>query len=265
MSTDDNRISVIVTTWNVESKIRDCIESIKWADEVLVVDSFSKDDTVKICRELGCRILQHAYKSYSAQNNWAIPQAKHPWVLIWDSDEICPPELRDEIIQEMKNPRYAGYTIQRRSYFFGRWIKYSGWQKDRPTRLFHRDRGRFIIRQVHPMVELDGPVGHFKNPLLHYPYENLESWMERFHRYARWSAHNASERGDKPTLVNLSLRPLARFLRAYILKRGFLDGKQGFIIAMFSMFSVFMRYLYLQEILDGTRQTQHVTHESVLD
>jgi glycosyltransferase involved in cell wall biosynthesis len=259
MPPEDNRISAIVTTWNVEKKIRACIDSIAWADEVLVVDSFSQDHTVDICREMGCRILQHPYESYSAQNSWAIQQAKHSWVLIWDSDEICTLELRDEILQEMKNPRYTGYAIRRKSYFLGRWIKYSGWQNDWPTRLFHRERGRFVIRQVHPRVELDGPLGRFKHPLLHDPYENLDAWVERFHRYARWSADNAHRRGDRVTLTNLGLRPLARFLRAYVLKRGFLDRKQGLIIAMFGMFSVFMRYLYLQEILDGTRRVEQVT------
>ncbi len=253
MQPEHNPISVIVTTWNNEGKIRACIESVSWADEVLAVDSFSIDRTVEICRELGCRILQHPYESYSAQNDWAIGQAQHSWVLIWDSDEICPLELRDEILEELKQPRCAGYTIRRKSQFFGRWIHYSGWQKDCPVRLFLKDKGRFEIRQVHPKVVVDGPVGQFKNALLHHTFENLDVWIERFHRYALWSAYNAHERGERPTLFNLSLRPLWRFFRAYVLKRGFLDGKQGFMIAMFSMFSVFMRYLYLHEILDGTR------------
>ncbi|MFH1742746.1 MAG: glycosyltransferase family 2 protein [bacterium] len=258
MSVEENRISAVVTTWNVETKIRACIESLAWADEVLVVDSFSSDRTVEICQELGCRILQHPYDSYSAQNNWAIPQAKYPWVLIWDSDEVCPPELREEIQQEMNHPQYTGYAMRRQTQFFGRWIKYSGWQKDWPTRLFQRNRGRFVLRKNHTHVILDGALGRFKHPLLHYTFENLDVWMERFQRYALWSAKDAYHRGDKPTFVNLSLRPLWRFFRAYILKRGFLDGKQGFMISMFSMFSVFMRYLYLQEILDGTRDPEKV-------
>jgi len=253
MQRDRMPVSAIVTTWNVESKIRDCIESVKWADEVLVVDSYSTDNTVSICEDLGCRVVQHPYKSYSEQNTWAIQQAKHDWVLIWDSDEVCTPDLRDEILKELENLQHAGYAIRRSSFFLGRWIKYSGWQKDKPTRLFDRKKGRFIIRQVHPRVDLDGSLGEFKNPMMHYPYDNLDSWVERFHRYALWSAYNAHERGDKPTIINLTFRPLFRFFRSYVLKRGFLDGKQGFIIAMFSMFSVFMRYLYLGEILDGTR------------
>jgi glycosyltransferase involved in cell wall biosynthesis len=261
MALEQNRISAVVTTWNVEKKIRACIDSIAWADEVLVVDSFSQDRTVEICRERGCRILQHPYESYSAQNNWAIPQAQHPWVLIWDSDETCPPELRDEILQEMKKPRYRGYAIRRKTYFFGRWIKYSGWQNDWPIRLFERDRGRFILRKHHTNVVLDGPVGRFKHPLLHHTFENLDVWVERFHRYALWSAQDAHRRGDRATLVNLALHPMARFFRAYVLKCGFLDGKQGFMIAMFGMFSVFMRYLYLQEIIDGTRQAEHITDD----
>ena len=151
-----------------------------------------------------------------------------PWILIWDSDEVCPPELRDEILNEMKNPTCAGYTIKRKNWFLGKWIRYSGWQNDRPTRLFKKDLGRFKIRQVHPKILLDGPLGHFKNHLLHYTFENLDVWTERFHRYALWSAYNAHERGDRPSFINLSLRPLWRFFKSYILKLGFLDGKQGF-------------------------------------
>ncbi len=248
-------ITAVVATFNVERKIRRCIESLRWADEILVVDSFSTDRTVEICSQLGCRVLQHPYESYGAQYNWAIQHAKHEWILIFDSDEVCTCELRDEIRREMRDPKCAGYAIRRKSYFLGRWIKYSGWQNDCPTRLFRRDLGRFIVRHVHSPFQLDGPLGKFKNPLLHYPYDNLDSWMERFHRYAVWSARNARERGDKPSWASISLRPAARFIRAYILKLGFLDGRQGFIIAMFSMFSVFMRYLYLQEMLNGTRES----------
>src|SRR5262245_14253587 len=160
------RLTALVTCFNEEAMIGDCLRSIAFADEIMVVDSFSKDRTLEMARPLATRILQHEYVNPAAQKNWAIPQAAHDWVLILDSDERATPELASEIKQILEHPAYDGYWVRRRNFFWGKEIRYGAWRSDKVLRLFRRDRGRYQDKQVHEEVELSTPAGWCRERLL---------------------------------------------------------------------------------------------------
>ena len=240
------KITVLVPTFNEEHNIRDCLESVRWADEIFVVDSYSTDRTLEIARQYTERIVQHEYVNSAAQKNWAIPQATHPWVMIVDSDERVTPALRDEILSVLENPgEYAGFRIYRQNHFMGRPIRFCGWQRDDVLRLFLRDKGRYQDREVHADVVVDGKVGVLKNKLLHYTFQSYDQYMKKFDRYTRWAALDRARTTRKVRWYHLSLRPMWRFIRQYFLYLGFLDGKAGFIICTLSAYSVFMKYARL--------------------
>jgi len=168
MSAGRPPLTVIVPTFNEESTLRDCLDSVRFADEILVVDSYSSDATVAIARELGARVLQHEYVYSAKQKNWSIPQATHEWVLLVDSDERVTPELRDEILALLASgPRHDGYWILRANHFLGRRIRRCGWGTDKVIRLFRRDVARYQDREVHAEIDLPGPLPVLRHPLEH--------------------------------------------------------------------------------------------------
>ncbi len=245
------KITAVVTCFNVEDKIRRCLESLKWVDELIVVDSFSTDGTVAVAREYTDRLLQHKYENYGAQHRWAVPQATHQWILVVDSDEWVETELAKEIQSLLENgPDCNGYEILRRNIFLGHPIRYCGWQRDTVVRFFHRDRHRYRDMQVHSDVEVEGPVGRLKGCLGHDSYRDLDDYFVRFNRFTRWAAVNSDRKGQKPSFVNLVFRPVFRFIRMYFFQRGFLDGTPGLIVCMLGSLSVFARYARLWEMLE---------------
>ena len=240
------KITVLIPAFNEEHNIRDCIESVAWADEILVVDSYSADRTLEIAREYTDRIIQHEYINSAAQKNWAIPQARHAWVMIVDADERVTPQLRDEILATLENPgAYAGFRMYRQNHFMGKPINYCGWQHDDVLRLFLRDKGRYQEREVHADVIVDGKVGALHNKLPHFTFRSFEQYMQKFDRYTDWAAHDRARTTSKVRWYHLTLRPLWRFFRQYILYRGFLDGTAGLIICSLAAYSVFMKYARL--------------------
>lgn len=242
------KITAVVTCFNVEDKIRRCLESLKWVDELLVVDSYSTDATVSVAREYTDRVLQHKYENYGAQNRWAIPQATHEWILVVDSDEWVEPELAEEIQSLLERvPEHNGYQILRRNVFLGHRIRYCGWQRDTVLRFFHRDRHRYREMQVHSDVEVEGSVGRLNGCLGHNSYRDLDDYFVRFNRFTRWAAINAARKGQNPSFVNLVFRPIFRFIRMYFFQLGFLDGRPGLILCLLGSFSVFARYARLWE------------------
>lgn len=242
-------LTVLIPCFNEEANITDCLESVKWADEILVVDSFSTDKTLEIARRYTNRIIQREYNNSASQKNWAIPQAAHPWVLIVDSDERVTPELKAEILQTLEaGPRHAGYSIKRQNHFLGKPIHYCGWQGDRCTRLFLRDKGRYQDRHVHADIELEGSLGQLENTLIHYTFRSFDQYMGKFNRYATWAARDRAKRTRKVRWHHLTLRPGFRFFKQYVLKQGFRDGKAGTVLCMLAAFSVFMKYARLWEI-----------------
>lgn len=226
------------------------MEQLAWADEVIVMDSFSQDKTVEIAQTFGVKILQRKYDGPANQKNWAIPQAQNSWVLILDADERLTPNLIQEIKTFLQSPSldYAGYWIGRQNYFMGQKIKYSGWQGDAVIRLIQRDLCRYNDKQVHEEIESSGKIGRLKHPLNHYTYKDLLHFMAKMERYAVWSAADYLSKTPKVTLFHLWIKPLFRFMRHFIFKRGFLDGYTGFIISSIMAWGVFMRYARIKEI-----------------
>ncbi|MFP4580032.1 MAG: glycosyltransferase family 2 protein [Candidatus Sumerlaeia bacterium] len=242
------KITALVPCFNEEENIRACLESVKWADEILVVDSFSTDRTREIAAEFTDRILQHEYINSAAQKNWTIPQASHEWVLIVDSDERVTPELRDEILGLLKKgPELNGYYIGRLNHFMGHPIRHV-WKSDKCLRLFRRDKGRYQERNVHADIVLEGPAGMLENKLLHYTATDFDRYMRKHDRYTSWAAGDRAKKTKAVHWYHLTLRPCWRFFKQYVLKRGFLDGKAGLVVCGLSAFSAFMKYAKLWEM-----------------
>ena len=244
------KLTVIIPAKNEEKNIRDCLESVKWADEIFFVDSFSTDKTIEIAKKYTDRIVQREYKSSADQLNWAIPQASHKWILFLEADERVSPELKSEIIEVLENKGfgYDGFKIRRQNYFLGKKINYCGWQRDYVTKLFKKDKGKKEYKHVHSDVKVQGKVGKLKGKLIHYPYNNLTQYFNKFNRYTSWSALDLYEANRKPSILKLILNPLWRFFRMYILQLGFLDGIHGFILCTLASISVFTKYAKLWEL-----------------
>ena len=241
-------LSVLIPTLNEEENLGACLESCAFADEIIVVDSGSEDETQEIARRAGARLLIHEFEGHARQKNWGLEQVSHEWVLILDADERVTPELREEVASVLASPaRSDGYWIRRRSTFLGREIRGCGWQRDRVLRLFARGKGRYEDRHVHEEVHVDGTVGTLHAALLHHSCRNLRDWMEKTVRYARLGAREARRRGRTARRRDLLLRPPARFLKQYIAQRGFRDGVEGFVLCVISAFGVFLKYAMLRE------------------
>jgi len=249
-----NGITVILPCYNESENIRACLESLTWADEILVVDSFSTDNTLEIAREFTDRILQREYVNPASQRNWAIPQAKYPWVLIMDADERVTPELKAEIQRIISaSDSRAGYNIRRRNFFAGREIRHCGWQHDWVVRLFKREEGRYEDRNPHDYhagVKVPGEVGHCRGVLDHYPYRDVKTYLEKLRRYADWGGQDAFERGKRASFGRLLFHPLGRFLRMYILQGGIWDGLYGLIICTMAACYVALQDIRLWEICE---------------
>lgn len=244
----DNRLTILIPAFNEERNIRDAIQCAQWADEVLVVDSFSSDATPQIAADLGARVMQHEYVNSATQKNWAIPQVTTEWVMILDADERIPPELRDEVKDFLANPDAdVALRIRRANYFMGKPIRYCGWQHDSVLRVFRRDDGRYIDREVHADVVVSGPVRVAQNKLLHYTFDSFEQYMKKFDKYTTWAAGDRAARTPRVSFVHLFLRPWWRFFKQYVLQLGILDGRAGLVICMLSSFSVFLKYAKLWE------------------
>lgn len=245
-----SKLTVLMPTFNEENNIKECLESVKWADDIMVVDSFSTDKTLEIARQYTDNILQHEYINSATQKNWAIPQAKNEWVLIVDSDERVTPELRDEILAvlEKDGDGFDGFYIYRINHFKGKRINHCGWDKDDVLRLFRRDKGKYIDRQVHADIILDGKSSHLKAKFLHYTFISFEQYFKKFNKYTAWAAGDRAKKTKQVRWYHVTLRPAFRFFKQYIINLGFLDGIEGLIICMLSAFSVFMKYAKLWEM-----------------
>jgi glycosyltransferase involved in cell wall biosynthesis len=213
-----------------------------------VVDSGSTDSTRAVAAGLGARVVEHPYESAARQKNWALPQLRHPWVLILDADERLSPELSEEIrtVLSGESP-YDGYFLQRRSYFLGRQIRHCGWDRDRILRLFRNGRGRYDDRRVHETLHLEGRAGLLRAPLLHFTYRTFNDYLDKLGRYSARGADDLRATGRGPSVVDLVIRPPARFVRMYVLQRGFLDGIHGLLLCTLTAGSVWLKYARLFE------------------
>lgn len=243
-------LSASIICFNEEKNLKRCLESVSWADEIVVVDSFSKDRTLEIAKEYTDRVFQRRWTGYRDQKNFAMSKCEENWILSLDADEEVSCALREEIQQEVHPPDgKEGYLMPRRSCYLGRWINHSGFYPDRQLRLFKRGFGAWVGGRVHERVEVQGRVGNLKNDLLHYPYEgSISGILRKVDAFSSLTAEDMYDRGKRYRLTQLMVRPVTKFMEVYLLKLGFLDGLPGFIIAGMSSFTMFVRYSKLREL-----------------
>lgn len=250
------RVSACITACDEEKNIRRCLESVKWADEIVVVDSFSRDRTVDICREYTDRIYQHKWLGYIGQKNLIKDLAGGPWILFIDADEEVSSELRAEIQTEFEsgaNRGYDGYAFPRMVHYMGRWIRHGEWYPDIKMRLFRKEKGTCGGREPHDRTSVPGPVKRLAGHLYHYTYDDLADQIKTMNDFSSISAQTFDADG-KFRWVDILLRPPLRFLKAYYLKRGFMDGTRGWIIACCSAFGVFLKYAKLYELQSSSQR-----------
>jgi len=243
------KLTIIVLTKNEEHNVRQCLDTATWADELIVCDSYSVDRTPHIALDYTPNVVQHEYTHYAAQQNWIIPQASSEWVLVLDADERIPPELRDAVQRALQQgDRYDGFRILRMTHFLGKLIRHCGWDRDYTNRLFRRDKGRYQDREVHADCEVSGRLGTINQYFIHYTDRDLRNYFEKLDRYSSLSAADMFRRGVTARWWHLLLKPPARFLKMFALKRGLLDGFHGFLVCGLAAVSVFARYAKLWEM-----------------
>lgn len=245
-------ISVAIITYNEEANIRRCLESVKWADEIVVVDSGSTDSTIEICREYECRVFNHRWDGYAQQKNFAISQTKGEWVLSLDADEEVTAELAQEIWAAVSSGRADAYIMPRINFFLGKWMRHGGWYPDEQLRLFKNGSAEFKLVPLHEYVVMRDQstrVGHLSNPLRHYTYPTIRNYIERMDRYTEIEVAAIIRQRRLPKHLMLSVLaafPL-KFAETYIYKGGWLDGMHGFIAAVLGATRVFIRQVKLWE------------------
>jgi len=251
-------VTAVIAAHDESANIRECIESVRWAREVIVVENDSSDDTIALARGAGATVISPPFTTIGAARNNAIEKAATAWVLVVDADERCTPELAREIgaVVALRGG-LAAYRVKRRNFFLGREIKYGGWggENDHPVRLFKREH-RYNASRVHEHVEVPGATGQLSGALLHYTYTSLDQYFEKFDRYGRWWAEQHYGNGRRGTAAAVVFRPPARFFRMYFLKGGFRDGAHGLVLACLAAASVMAKYarLWEQSIRDNNKR-----------
>lgn len=242
-------VSVTVITRNESAHIDACLASVSWADEVIVVDSESTDDTVARARARGARVIVRPWPGYAAQKNWAAEQASSDWILSIDADERVTPQLAAEIREVLKGPAAPGYRVPRVTWHLGRWIRTTDWYPDYQLRLYDRRRARWASRRVHESVTADGPVARLTHDLQHYAYRDISHHHATMDRYTTLAAGELFEAGKSASFLDLAVHPPAAFLRNYVLRRGCLDGTVGFIISVMNAYYVFLKLAKLRALV----------------
>jgi glycosyltransferase involved in cell wall biosynthesis len=237
------KISATIITFNEERNVSRAIESLRCADEILVIDSGSNDRTVEIAEKLGARVVESPWRGYANQKNLAAEQATHDWILSLDADESLSEALEGEIWQlKKKDADCDAYTMPRMAQYLGKWIRHSGWYPDRKVRLYDRRKARWVGDFVHETVKVDGRLGHLQSNLLHFTCNSLSEHLKSMDRYTTLAAEQLLATGAKVTWGRLVLEPPWTFFQTYFLKLGFLDGVEGLAIANMAALYNFVKY-----------------------
>lgn len=248
-------LSVVILTKNEESRIHKCLDSVKWADEIIVVDDQSTDNTVNISKQYTEKVFIKEMEVEGSHRNWAYAQAKNIWVLSLDADEIVTPGLKEEIIKVLKNnPAENGFTIPRRNFIGAYWVRYGGWYPSPQLKLFKKDKFRYEEVSVHPRAFMDEPCGHLKSDIIHYSYRNLEDFLRKLNNQTTYEAKKWFNQHKPMRLGRFIWRTVDRFVRTYIGRRGYKDGFIGFAVAFFAGLYQFMSYLKYRELIWERRQ-----------
>ena len=249
-STPRPPISACIIAMDEGDRIGDCLDSLSFCDEIVVVDSHSSDDTREVVAARGARVIERDWPGHVKQKEFAIREASHDWVLCVDADERISPELREEIegLRHTGFPGKAGWNFPRLSNYLGTWVRYGTWYPDRQLRLFDRRRGRWGGHDPHDRVELEGEIGELDGDLLHFPYRTREEHLATIEKYTTTMARGRYERGKRAHAWNLVVNPAVRFVRFYFLKRGFLLGATGFRLALLAARYVRLKYAKILEL-----------------
>jgi glycosyltransferase involved in cell wall biosynthesis len=241
-------VSVVIAARNEARDIAACIDSVRWASEVIVVENDSVDSTLEAARAAGAHVFRHPFTTIGAQRNAAIARVAAEWVLVVDADERATPAFGDAVRAAIASPDGPdAYRARRRNFFLGREIAHGGWERDMPVRLFRRTL-RYDTRPVHEHVIVSGSVGLLPEPLVHTPYATMDEYFEKLLRYSRWWAEQNLARGRRAGVLDLTFRPVARFLTMLIVKSGWRDGTHGVVIAVLGAVSVAAKYAQLWSI-----------------
>ncbi len=241
-------LSCIVLTLNEQKHLGDCLASLNWADEVIVFDSFSTDNTEVTAKEHGVKFIQHKFENYGAQRDAALKATRADWVFFVDADERATPELEKEIRAVTASPSAVGWWVPRHNYIFGKLTLHAGWYPDYQLRLLKRDRAHYDpTRPVHELVKLDGAEGYLKSPLIHLNYETVDEFINKQNYYAHYDAERLRLEGKRAKLQNLITRPMQEFWRRFITYQGWRDGLHGLRLSLLMGYFQFVVYRSLYE------------------
>jgi glycosyltransferase involved in cell wall biosynthesis len=239
------KITAIIPTLNEEIHIEEAIKSVGFADEIIVIDSYSTDNTLKLAEKHSVKIIKRKFDDFSSQKNFAIHQAKHPWIYILDADERVTPEVEKEILEAVKNPKdFVGFYVHRSFYFAGKNINYGGCQRDKVVRLFLKECCKYKD-VVHETITANGKLGFFKNKIEHYSYKSYDHYIQKMNHYGALRGKQYFDEGKKVNLYHILIKPPARFVIHYFIRLGFLDGFAGYVFAKTQSYGVLTRYIKL--------------------
>jgi len=244
------KISAVIITHNEEIRLEGALKSVQdVASEIIVVDSFSTDNTIKVAKEYGAKVYSREWTHYADQKNYANKRASHPWILSLDADERISPELKKEIQGlKLKETDASGFSMPRLVYYLGKWIFHSGWYPDRKIRLFKKDKASWQGEYVHEKLVVDGKVEKLAHPIYHFTYKDISDHLKRIDKFSSLGAKKLYAEGKKCRWYHLVLLPPQRFVQSFFIKSGIMDGFAGFVIAMLHSYAIFTRYAKLKEI-----------------
>ena len=243
-----NKLSVAIITKNEEKNIGRCLASVQWADEIVVVDSGSTDLTLNVCRLYKCKIIQTKWQGFGKTKQFAIDSTSNEWVLSLDADEEVSEDLKNKIIDILKNPDKKAYKIKRTSFYLGKEVKHCGWNKDFPLRLFNKRFASFNDKIVHESVQTKEKKGIIYDVIYHYSFPTLRTHLDKMIKYSELGAESLFQKGRKSSIGNAVFRGIFKFVKMYFLQAGFLDGKTGLLISFVSGFGVSYKYFRLWEL-----------------
>jgi len=243
-------ISAVIITFNEEKRLEPALKSlVGLVSEIVVVDSFSTDKTVKLAKKYTNKVFQRKWTDYTDQKNYANTRTSFPWILSLDADERISPELHEEILEIKKEePECNGFSIPRHVFYLGRWIRHSGWYPDRKLRLFRKERARWEGEYVHERLVIEGKIQKLSGSIHHFTYRNISEHLDRINKFSELGAQKLYAKGKKCRWHHLVFMPFFRFVKSFFWRAGFLDGYPGFIVSVLNGYSIFLRYAKLREI-----------------
>lgn len=247
-------VSSFLVCKNEEAHIEECLKSLDFCDEIIVVDSYSTDRTLEICKKFNVKLIQREWPGYKIQKEFACNQTKNDWVLFMDADEVVSYELRAKILELISNPndvrlkKYSAFRIKRVMFYLGKWWRKGGWYPEYRIRFFKRNKVQWVGAEPHENLNVNGNIGELEGEILHYSYEDIPDQVKKLSSHAFTRAKFDYDFGKRATFYDILAKPPARFLKFYFVKKGFLEGSAGFIVAILESFYTYMKYARLWEL-----------------